>query len=105
MNSLLTTVLALSAASCSNDDAIQTETTHSEKHVAYVATLSTEQQKLLLSTGNPFGNAQQKDDGQQPLHLQFQHVGDCLTIHVFQLLQEQLAYMDFILHNIGQCLE
>ena len=61
MNSLLTTVLALSVASCSNDDAIQTETTHSEKHVAYVATLSTEQQKLLLSTGNPFGNAQQKD--------------------------------------------
>lgn len=61
MNSLLTTVLALSAASCSNDDAIQTETTHSEKHVAYVATLSTEQQKLLQSTGNPFGNAQQKD--------------------------------------------
>mgnify|MGYP003097983542 CR=1 FL=1 len=48
MNSLLTTVLALSVASCSNDDAIQTETTHSEKHVAYVATLSTEQQKLLL---------------------------------------------------------
>jgi astacin (peptidase family M12A) len=75
MNSLLTTVLALSAASCSNDDAIQTETTHSEKHVAYVATLSTEQQKLLLSTGNPFGNAQQKDDGQQPLHLQFNTLG------------------------------
>lgn len=42
-SSLLTTVLVLSVASCSNDDAIQTETTQSEKHVTYVATFSTEQ--------------------------------------------------------------
>lgn len=100
MNSLLTTVLALSVASCSNDDAIQTETTHSEKHVAYVATLSTEQQSCYYQQEILLVTSTKRMHGQQPLHLQFQHVGDCLSIHVFQFLQEQLAYMDFILHNI-----
>lgn len=50
---IMTALSGVMITSCSNEEATPTVESQSVEHVAYVATLSQEQQVLLASTGSP----------------------------------------------------
>ena len=52
---IMTALSGVMITSCSNEEATPTVESQSVEHVAYVATLSQEQQVLLASTGSPYG--------------------------------------------------
>lgn len=58
---IMTALSGVMITSCSNEEATPTVESQSVEHVAYVATLSQEQQVLLASTGSPYGEIPQKD--------------------------------------------
>ena len=90
---IMTALSGVMITSCSNEEATPTVESQSVEHVAYVATLSQEQQVLLAS----------RMLGHPSLLLVSLHVGECLTTPVSQRQQELWGYGALILRNIGPC--